>query len=193
MNGQLGGSHRAQIVVGIVATLVLAGLSLVAVGALGGGPASDPTLPFSAPCTLPKLSGTVVTVDLTDTGATTDGQHSRTSSGARMLLSADRDVVPHGTASFLAINSGSVIHELLVLQLPNGQSAGSRAIGSDATVSESGSLAEASDACGEGVGSGIVPGASSWVTVSLPPGRYELVCNLPGHYAAGGYTELTVT
>jgi uncharacterized cupredoxin-like copper-binding protein len=37
-----------------------------------------------------------------------------------------------------------------------------------------------------------LPGASGWVTVTLPPGRYELVCNLPGHYAAGMYTQLTV-
>jgi uncharacterized cupredoxin-like copper-binding protein len=31
------------------------------------------------------------------------------------------------------------------------------------------------------------------VTITLAPGRYELICNLPGHYAAGDYTELTVT
>jgi hypothetical protein len=30
--------------------------------------------------------------------------------------------------------------------------------------------------------------------VVLPPaGRYELVCNLPGHYAAGMYAEITVS
>jgi uncharacterized cupredoxin-like copper-binding protein len=28
--------------------------------------------------------------------------------------------------------------------------------------------------------------------VTLPPGRYELVCNLPGHYAAGMYSQLSV-
>lgn len=39
---------------------------------------------------------------------------------------------------------------------------------------------------------GIEPGASSWTTVTLAPGRYELVCNLPGHYAAAMYTRLTV-
>ncbi len=200
MNARSGGSHRAQVVFGIVATLVLTGLSILAVGGVGGvggfggGVTRDEaTLPIGSPCTLPSLSGTVVTVDLTDTGAMIDGQHSRMTSGARMFLSADHATVPHGTVSFLAINSGSVIHELLVLPLPDGQSVGSRPIGDDATVTEAGSLAEASAPCGEGVGSGIVPGASSWVTVSLPPGRYELVCNLPGHYAAGAYTELTVT
>ena len=39
--------------------------------------------------------------------------------------------------------------------------------------------------CGAGAGDGIEPGAMSWVTLHLAPGRYELVCNLPGHYEAG--------
>jgi hypothetical protein len=32
----------------------------------------------------------------------------------------------------------------------------------------------------------------SWVTLHLAPGRYELICNLPGHYAAGMFAELDV-
>lgn len=42
-------------------------------------------------------------------------------------------------------------------------------------------------------GEGILPSGSGWVTLDLQPGRYELLCNLPGHYRAGMYTELTVT
>jgi uncharacterized cupredoxin-like copper-binding protein len=30
------------------------------------------------------------------------------------------------------------------------------------------------------------------LTVSLKPGRYELVCFMPGHYAAGQHTPFTV-
>ena len=41
-------------------------------------------------------------------------------------------------------------------------------------------------------GDGIAPGTSSWVTLPLAPGRDELVCNLPGHYAAGMYAQITV-
>jgi hypothetical protein len=44
-----------------------------------------------------------------------------------------------------------------------------------------------------GAGEGIAPVDASWVTLALKPGRYELVCNLPGHYAAGMYGELDVT
>ena len=35
--------------------------------------------------------------------------------------------------------------------------------------------------------------ASSPPTSCLLAGRYELVCNLPGHYPAGKYTQLNVT
>lgn len=57
-------------------------------------------------------------------------------------------------------------------------------------MSETGSLGEASRTCGEGTGDGIVPGAAGWVNLRLDPGRYELICNLPGHYAMGMFTQL---
>jgi len=63
----------------------------------------------------------------------------------------------------------------------------------DAKIDEAGSLGEASKTGGAGAGDGIAPGASGWVTVTLAPGHYELVCNLPRHYAAGMYTQLNVT
>ena len=62
----------------------------------------------------------------------------------------------------------------------------------DGTVSETGSLGEASATCGAGHGDGIAPGAVSRLTVTLRPGRYELACNLPGHYATGMHTGLEV-
>ncbi len=185
-------SHRGQLLVGVVVVLAMTGLSLIAVSVWGGG-ARDAAVSSDAPCTVPHLAGTVVTVDLADTGATPDGQHSRMTSGVRISLIVDRDTVPRGAVSFLAINRGNIAHELVVLPLADGQAAGARPIGSDATVSEAGVLAEASAPCGEGPGSSIPPGASSWVVATLPPGHYELICNLPGHYAAGAYTELTVT
>jgi Sulfocyanin (SoxE) domain len=37
------------------------------------------------------------------------------------------------------------------------------------------------------------PGTAGWVTVTLPAGNYELVCNLPNHYVDGMYQELVVT
>ncbi len=42
-------------------------------------------------------------------------------------------------------------------------------------------------------GDGINPGAISRTIVYLGPGNYELICNLPGPYAAGIYTTLIVS
>ena len=55
-----------------------------------------------------------------------------------------------------------------------------------------GAIGEASNGCGSGEGDGIRSGQLGWVTENLSPGHYELVCNLPGHYAAGMWTELVV-
>ena len=110
-----------------------------------------------------------------------------------MRLTLDHSTVAHGQVSFLAVNGGNVSHELVVLPLPTDQIVGTRSIGADAKVDETGSLGEASTTCAQGTGEGIAPGASSWVTLILAAGRYEVVCNLPGHYAAGMYAQLIVT
>ena len=101
--------------------------------------------------------------------------------------------VPAGTVSLTVANDGSLTHELVVLPLAAGVGPGQRTIGSDGTVAETGSLGEASATCAAGAGEGIAAGSDGWLTLDLAPGRYELVCNLPGHYAAGMYTELDVT
>ena len=110
-----------------------------------------------------------------------------------MALSADRASVPNGTVSFLVTNVGSINHEMVVLPLPDPQAVGTRQVGGDAKIDEAGSLGEASKTDDKGAGQGVAPGTSSWMTITLAPGPYELVCNLPGHYADGMYTQLTVT
>jgi uncharacterized cupredoxin-like copper-binding protein len=37
------------------------------------------------------------------------------------------------------------------------------------------------------------PGNSGSLSVALKPGKYLLICNVPGHYAAGMWTEFEVT
>ena len=37
------------------------------------------------------------------------------------------------------------------------------------------------------------PNAEKTITIDLNPGAYLLICNVPGHYAAGMWTPLTVT
>ncbi|WP_207343995.1 sulfocyanin-like copper-binding protein [Arthrobacter sp. E3] len=191
---------RGWVIVGILATLLLAGLSLVTVGVLRGGfTAGGPGLSVGA-CAVPTLSGTVVNVNLTNMGGPMMGGGGGPMTGGgpimmggTMRLQADPATVPHGTVWFLATNRGSITHEMVVLPLPEAQIVGARPIGGDGKIDEMGSLGEASNNCAEGPGQGILPGGSSWVSITLKPGRYELLCNLPGHYGAGMYTQLTVT
>ncbi|MEV0228558.1 sulfocyanin-like copper-binding protein [Nonomuraea sp. NPDC050786] len=132
-------------------------------------------------CTPPPLPGKVVDVQLTD------------SASGPMRVTVTPARAPAGTVSFRAANTGTVVHELVVLPLPKGQAVGKRQMGSDARVSETGHLGEASRDCGQGEGEGIAPGSMGWVTLQLQPGQYELVCNFPGHYASGMYAAFDVT
>ncbi|MEY9776334.1 sulfocyanin-like copper-binding protein [Arthrobacter sp. MW3 TE3886] len=185
-------SLRGQVILGIASVILLTALSLVAVGVVGsvvnpGGPG----FLSRARCAAPNLPGPVVGVSLTNMGGPMMSRPNRMMGGA-MRMTADRSAVGHGTVSFLVTNGGTISHELVILPLPENQIAGTRPIGGDAKIDESGTIGEASNTCADGAGQGILPGASGWVTVTLPPGRYELVCNLSGHYAAGMYTQLTV-
>jgi uncharacterized cupredoxin-like copper-binding protein len=180
--------------VGVVLTLLLSGLSLAAIGAVGGwSPPFGVGRAGSSACTTPKLTGTIVKVRLDNTGGPMMAQRNGMMFGGAMTLGTDRSTVAQGEVTFVAANVGSVTHELVVLPLPGTQLAGTRQSSTDGKVDEAGSVGEASISCARGAGKGILPGTSSWVTLKLAPGRYEVVCNLAGHYAAGMYGQLTVT
>jgi len=84
---------------------------------------------------------------------------------------------------------GMMVHEL-VYSCSHGW-AGTRVVGTDGRVSEAGSLGRRRGPAAKVPGTAS-PGAASWVTLHLDPGRYELICNLPGHYAMGMFAELDV-
>jgi uncharacterized cupredoxin-like copper-binding protein len=169
----------------VVAVVVLAGLSTLAVGATAGGFRHHNSAYGPGGCSAPALPGSAVNVVLSDMGVGMMG------GGGRRSLSSDPRWVVAGRVSFVARNVGGLVHELVVLPLADG-SPGIRKTGSDNKVDESASLGEASKSCSDGVGSGLVPGSIGWITVTLTAGRYELVCDMPGHYASGMYDVLTV-
>ncbi|AZI58869.1 hypothetical protein EH165_12700 [Nakamurella antarctica] len=113
--------------------------------------------------------------------------------GSHMMLSASPVTVPAGQVTLVASNLGWRTHELVVMTLSSGASAGQRVVGPDGKVPETGSLGEASASCAEGSGEGITSGQVGWITLTLAPGRYELLCNLQNHYSSGMYLEFTVT
>lgn len=188
---------RNHIVLGALAVLLLTALSLVVVAAVHGR-TDNSSIPFRNPrtasCSAPNLTGAVVNVSLSNSGGTMMGGpgFGNGVQGGMMRLTVDTASVPHGVVSFVATNLGSVNHELVILPLPTNEIVGTRTLRADSTIDEAASIGEASNTCGAGTGEGIAPASSSWTTVTLAPGRYELVCNLPGHYAAGMYTQFTV-
>lgn len=171
---------RTYLIAGAAALLLAAG-SVVALAAAGTTPAG------TAACSPASLPGQQVQVLLADMGG------AGSMMGGRMVLRAAPQTVHSGTVTFLAVNHGVRSHELVVLPLTSGASAGARPVGADNTVDETGSVGEASRGCGDGHGDGIQPGQAGWVTLTLQPGRYGLLCNQPRHYAAGMFAELDVT
>ena len=140
----------------------------------------------STVCTPPtSFQGQTINVTVSDMGMMMGGAR-------RMNLLASPTTLTAGKVNFLVTNFGMRTHEVVVMPLADGQSAGQRIVGSDGEVDETGSLGEVSNNCASGVGEVILSGARGWTTLTLNPGRYELICNLPNHYAAGMYQEVVV-
>jgi uncharacterized cupredoxin-like copper-binding protein len=173
--GMMGGSSAGSAAAGGMAT--------------GGSDYHFGRLTCSAPQSLP---GRIVNVTLADQGMT-QMMGGTAPMGVRMMLRATPDIVAAGQIALVASNMGWRSHELVVLPLAAGATAGQRVSGGDGKVTETGSLGEASNSCRSGAGAGITVGTVSWTTLTLPPGHYELICNLPNHYADGMYQELDVT
>lgn len=103
-----------------------------------------------------------------------------------MAVRTDHPSVKAGPVHFDVTNwSQGVLHELIVVAVDNPQAALPYDY-SKAKVAEDQIkvLGESGD---------LQPGASYAFDVTLPPGTYLLICNVPGHYAAGMVTPLTVT
>lgn len=141
----------------------------------------------------PAFAAATVKVELWDKGGMMDmskdmgfemGMHADMSK-AVMGIKADPTEVPAGKVTFEVTNvSKDTIHEMLVSpikslddQLPY--------IADENRVDEekSGDLGEVSE---------LDPGKSGALTLDLKPGLYLLYCNVPGHYAAGMWTVVTV-
>jgi uncharacterized cupredoxin-like copper-binding protein len=172
----------------VVAAVALA-IGTGAIVALGVSQSTTPAIGAygTITCTPPILTGTAVDVQVTDAGDSMMGQ-----TPMRATLLATPVSVPAGKVSFVVADTGALVHELVILPL-RADGPGTRPTGSEGKIDESQSLGEASRSCGSGTGDGIAPGSTAWTTVTLSPGRYELVCDQPWHYAAGMFDVLTVT
>lgn len=88
--------------------------------------------------------------------------------------------VSAGSVTFSVTNTGQMEHEFVILRTSDAPGALPL---EGAKASETGHIDELQ---------GIQPGSTQSLTVNLAPGHYVLICNLPGHYAAGMHAGLTV-
>lgn len=113
-------------------------------------------------------------------------------------LKPERATVRSGRVTFATANRGVTEHELLVVRtdlapddLPMGLEGPAVKLAGDVVlgVPHSHGSHEAKRAATRHV----QPGGSRRETVVLEPGKYVLLCSLPGHYESGQRAALTVT
>jgi uncharacterized cupredoxin-like copper-binding protein len=105
--------------------------------------------------------------------------------GGMMSIRVDKPTVKAGTVTFEVTNwSRSVLHEILIISV-DGPTAPLPYDYPQARVPEDQVkvLGEAAD---------LQPNTSKTFEVTLNPGFYLLICNVPGHYAAGMAASLSV-
>ena len=89
---------------------------------------------------------------------------------------------PAGSVTFTVTNSGTMVHEFVVLKTD---------IAATALPLTNGEVAEA-NFTKMGEVADIAAGASGTLTVTLAAGHYAIICNLPGHVVEGMVVDLTV-
>jgi uncharacterized cupredoxin-like copper-binding protein len=94
------------------------------------------------------------------------------------LLVPEPAEVASGAVTFDVVNGGTIEHEMVVIKTDKGAAN----LATDGEADETGAVDEIVLAASE----------SGDLKVDLEPGAYALVCNLPGHYAAGMYADFTV-
>jgi uncharacterized cupredoxin-like copper-binding protein len=138
-------------------------------------------------------AATVVNVQLWDKGAEmtmpTDlayGTPGADMSKATMGVKLSRASAPAGLVTFKVTNtSKDTVHEMIVMYMAD-PSKPLPFIAADNKVDE--------DKAGDkGEVSELDPGKSGSLSVNLKPGKYLLICNVAGHFAAGMWTEFEVT
>ncbi len=131
----------------------------------------------------------LIAIGLVSCGADPSDSGSGTSNSVNGVVtewsvSVDADSALAGEVTFTVVNEGSIGHEFLVVK-------------TDIEVGEIPLVGERFPEPAEGLEVvdeiGEFPqGTIESLTVMLEPGKYQLVCNLPGHYAAGMHVGFEV-
>lgn len=93
-----------------------------------------------------------------------------------MWVKSDKVSVKAGKVSFAVTNSGATVHGMAMSLVP---------VKAPGGVLDNESLIAP--------GAQLAAGESETITATLKPGKYEIVCHIPGHYAAGQKLPFEVT
>jgi len=103
-----------------------------------------------------------------------------------MAIKVSSATAPTGPIDFVIHNSGKIPHEFVVFKT---------SVPDNKLPLKGSNL----DESGKGIkhiaeigADQLKSGATKTLNVNLPPGRYVLVCNIPGHFMAGMKTDFTV-
>ena len=104
---------------------------------------------------------------------------------ATQVIKASRISAPAGNVTFNVTNTSTdMVHEMLVVPVPVADKPlpylADKFVLDESKIKSEGEVSE------------LDPGKSGTLTVNLQPGTYLLLCNQPGHYAAGMWTLFTV-
>jgi uncharacterized cupredoxin-like copper-binding protein len=114
--------------------------------------------------------------------------------GAKYFITVDKDTVQAGKTTFVIDNVGTMHHEMAIYKTD--LAPGELPLTAEGTVDEekAGLVAEAvyTQPLRGDEDHRIRDGRGVDYTVDLPPGKYVLLCNLPGHYKAGQFVAFTV-
>jgi uncharacterized cupredoxin-like copper-binding protein len=138
-------------------------------------------------------AATVVDVSLFDKGAATEmatglayATPGMDMAKATMGMKLSRDSAKAGVVTFKVTNaSKDTVHEMIVMYLKDPSQA--------LPYLDKENRVDEDKAGDKGEVSELDPGKSGALTVALKPGKYILICNVPGHFGSGMWTQFTVT
>ena len=147
----------------LLATAAVSVLLLAACGTAGGTGSTTVNV-TSAPTVNPNAR--TVNATLTD---------------SKIVL--DQSIVPSGTITFNVKNSGTMVHEVVVLKTDVAADKIAADPDEPGKMSEDGSQGESGD---------LNPTDAKTFTLNLQPGNYVLICNQPAHYLLGMHIAFIV-
>ena len=132
--------------------------------------------------------GGILIVTLLTSGCGTQGSVALqegvvTATLTEFTIQLDRPSIAAGKVTFRVKNAGKMEHELIVLKTDVAQDKIPVDPANKAKVDETSSVGEVAD---------VPAGEIKSAVIELTPGKYVLICNKPGHYAAGQHIAFLV-